>query len=371
MAGMASALLDPNVKLKYKIKVKEDPVTPVISSFIGGILKDTAVSAGQVANESFSNPIISPVGSLLGKNFLSNEVSKINKEAGKSMRGNVTPMDIFNTASLIPNPASLGAKTGSLFGRLLMKNAPAMRAYMNIPETAALTTRGNVVSGVEKPVGNDLFNILDAVPRTSNITMATTEQILDPTGKHRSGKTNQAVQAKRERERSEQRLASSGYATTTKSTGLKAREWGQFASEAAEANPRYVQAALKSRPPWWKFVYGRKVNYDMLPEDIKYYMDQVAGKEWESGHNLRSGLRGSVTHLVSGELNQLAESAKRSGVKVLTDKNYRPVLEWAYTNNPKYSEYKSVEHLADALGANHLMGYSATKLKRIIAGDFS
>jgi hypothetical protein len=154
MAGMATGFLDPNVKLKYKIKnVKKDTFTPAVASLIGGILKDTAVSTGQVANELLSNPFTGgaaavATNALFGKDALSRLVGRVNEDAGESMRGEVTPMDVANVASIIPIPAG-GIVRGGLLGlkagtKLLPRAVKGGKyaAETNIPLKPSLLARG-------------------------------------------------------------------------------------------------------------------------------------------------------------------------------------------------------------------------------------
>jgi len=154
MAGFYSAFLDPNVKPKYKIKKDYgDTVTPAIAGFIGGMIRDTAVSSGQVVNEAFGNPYLSPVGSLFGKDFLANQVGQVNKAAGESMKGEVTPMDIVNVASLIPNPAGLGIKAASGVGRIAAKAVPKttfMEPVFSMAAGPETTRIPDILSGVSK-----------------------------------------------------------------------------------------------------------------------------------------------------------------------------------------------------------------------------
>ena len=360
--------------LSYSPGAGTDFAQQYIANPIVDMLKDTAVSAGQIANESANRGIgMGPLGVVLprlfGNDYLARGAGIFNKDIQQSMQGEVTPMDVANVASFAPIPAGAGARAGILGLKL---------AERMIPRTGFLEPAAELVGGgmtTRLPEGfknvDKIINYGRGITPGANVLEATTEAVLNPSGRHRSGRSIKSYHAKKERERTPIRVSKAKYTNTTRSTGLTAKEWELFANEAAQANPRYIEAKLKSRPPWWKYVYNRaNIVYDKLPESMKYYYEQVAGKEWESGHNLRSGLRGKVTHIVSGELNQLANSAQAAGVKLLTDKNYRPVIEWALNNNPKYAGYKSVEELADALGANHLMGYSKTKLKEIIAGNF-
>lgn len=141
MAGIVTGFYnDPNIKRKVNIRPNNinDPLTDPVAEFIGETLKDTAISTGQVLNEGFSNPLISPIGSILGKDFLANQVSKINPEAGKSMRGEVTPTDIVNVASLIPIPVG-GIARGGLMGLKLAAKGERLlgRGAFTLGETAS------------------------------------------------------------------------------------------------------------------------------------------------------------------------------------------------------------------------------------------
>ncbi len=139
----------------------KDDVTPAIAGFIGSMLKDTAVSAGQVANEGLSNPYVSPVGSLLGKDFLSEQVGRVNEGAGESMRGEVTPMDVANVASIIPIPIGgairgglLGARAGVKFLPSSLKGIKPLNASTGITKQAAELRAGPIASVIERGIGS-------------------------------------------------------------------------------------------------------------------------------------------------------------------------------------------------------------------------
>lgn len=163
MAGMYTSFLNPNVKSKYKIKKNyNDTLTPAVAGFVGDIIKDTAVSTGQVANELLSNPYTGgaaaiATNALFGKDALSRAVGKVNEDAGESMRGEVTPMDIANVASLIPIPAGaavrgglLGLKAGTKALPKALKGAKFAPEY-NVPIRAGKPSR-LVESLIQSPV---------------------------------------------------------------------------------------------------------------------------------------------------------------------------------------------------------------------------
>lgn len=117
MAGLVAAFLNPNVKPKYKIKKDYgDTFTPAVASFVGNIIRDAAVSAGQVANEAanrgIGGPAAIPARVLFGPDYLARLGGKVSPEIEESMKGEVTPMDVVNVASLIPIPVGAGAKAG-------------------------------------------------------------------------------------------------------------------------------------------------------------------------------------------------------------------------------------------------------------------
>ena len=127
-----------------KVQTKDD-VTPAIARFIGTMLKDTAISTGQVANEYVN---LTLPGAILGQDFLSNQVSRVSTGAGESMRGEVTPMDIANVASLAPIPAGPIIRGGLLGTRALSKALPTVlkggkyAPEVNVPIKPSLLARG-------------------------------------------------------------------------------------------------------------------------------------------------------------------------------------------------------------------------------------
>jgi len=150
MAGLFTAFLNPNVKPKYKIKKNyNDTITPAVASLVGNIIRDTAVSAGQIVNESANQ---GGGGAIFGKDYLSKAFGAINEDAGRSMRGEVTPMDIANVASVIPNPAGAAVKSASALARVLARSAPKITKF---EELGALAGGG---ASTRNPI-----NIIDKV----------------------------------------------------------------------------------------------------------------------------------------------------------------------------------------------------------------
>jgi hypothetical protein len=142
------------------VKTKDD-VTPAIARFIGSIIKDTAISAGQVANEGLSNPYVSPVGSLLGKNFLAEQADRVNPSVGGSMRGEVTPMDFVNIAAAAPIPIGgavrgglLAARAGTKFLPQGLKGIKALDASTGITKRAGSMQAGPIASTIERGIGS-------------------------------------------------------------------------------------------------------------------------------------------------------------------------------------------------------------------------
>ena len=123
MAGFAG-FLNPKIK-KYKPS-KMDLLAAAIMSTVAngaaGIVKDTAVSGGQILNESVNQngaglgPFFQPAAMLLkqygGQDALAKLVGRVNSDAGRSMRGEVTPMDVVNVASVMPIPVGGAARLG-------------------------------------------------------------------------------------------------------------------------------------------------------------------------------------------------------------------------------------------------------------------
>lgn len=120
-------LYNPNAKRK---KNYGDTVTPLIASLIGNTIKDTAVSSGQITNEMANRGVIPGIPAAAfsrrvgGQDWLANLVGRVNRNAGESMKGEVTPMDFVNVASVLPIPAGAGVRTGLTGLRLATKFTP-------------------------------------------------------------------------------------------------------------------------------------------------------------------------------------------------------------------------------------------------------
>jgi len=141
----------------------KDDVTPAIAGFIGSMLKDTAESVGQVSNEYINQ---TPIGMLakpvLGTDLLSRAVGSVNAGAGESMRGEVTPMDLVNVASLLPIPVGGVVRGGLLAGRAGAKFLPsglkgikALDASTEgIKDRATAMSAGPIASVIERGIGS-------------------------------------------------------------------------------------------------------------------------------------------------------------------------------------------------------------------------
>jgi hypothetical protein len=324
----------------------KDNVTPVIARLIGGLLKDTAESVGQVSNEYVNQTL---VGSLLGQDFLSKQVDKINPDAGESMRGEVTPMDIVNVASLIPNPFGIAARGAVGLGRVASKIPTPV--FKPVFEPIAAMVGGGTTT--RTPVGGILQSILNstgtkvATNLTApgiNITRATTKQVDNPSDLHYrgGGRTNASTMAERANTGTKRRVKKAG-GTFTDDMKLTPEEYTSMATVA--------RAELPNGQRLNQF-YVNRVKKSNRPEN----------REWETGHGAGKGFAGKPTDLISFDLNQLENQMMNSSFTIPS--SYASVIEWALkqADNPKtngriYKEIKgmSFDDAVSWLGAEHLV----------------
>jgi len=324
-----------------------------ISKFIESqgeaMIRDTAESVGQVSNEYVNQ---TPIGMLakpfLGTDLLSRAVGSVNAGAGESMRGEVTPMDLVNVASLIPNPFGIAARGAVGVGRIASK-IPTPVFKPALEPLAGLVGGGTTTRA---PIGGILKDILNStgtkvgtnltIPST-NITLATTKQVDDPYGLHSrgGGRTNASVMTDRANTGTRRRVQRAG-GTFTDDMKLLPDEYGAMAEKARKKLPN-----------------GQRLN--------QFYVDRIKksgrpeSREWETGHGAGKGFAGKPTDIVTFELNQLENTMMGAG---FVPNSYQDVIEWALrqADNPKTNGkiYKQIKGMSfdDAvswLGAEHLV----------------
>jgi hypothetical protein len=321
------------------VKTKDD-VTPAIARFIGSMIKETAISAGQVANEGLSNPYVSPVGSLLGKNFLAEQADRVNPSVGESMQGNVTPMDIFNVMSLIPNPVGAAAKGTSILARGLSKAAPRISQYEPAAAMAGggMTTRiptGNILSGLLGSTGTKVAgqtaipavqgsNVLEMNLRQFDARNAPSNPTAETTMGRRSGAAVLRQKGEKQHAKRVERELGKEVKTDFPDTQTTLKITNDFANDPA--NAAYIKA-------------HKSGDVDFLISEVS--PEQQAGKFIVWGHPPGEDLvtyyarmgNNAPDHVVSGELNQLEQRARLAGENF---KTYKEVMEWGIGNKPEY-----------------------------------
>ena len=345
-------------------------ISKFIESQVETIVRDTAESVGQVSNEYVNQ---TPIGMLakpfLGTDILSKAVGSVNADAGESMRGEVTPMDIINTASLVPLPAGLGAKAVAIGAKATVPLAKKV----GIPLAESILNLFPVKDGLFEPAFAGIGNIGGAIARTGA-----------PQGFDTALRTTpQSVNIGSRIENSTRNTKGSNitYAMGSDVIGMATQKnykrWGDFtrtvaSRQAKKAGQRYNAKVTAKQVRMWAGDMFNKNNQDRLnalvdPEDVNM------------GHPLNKKRldKDPPTHYVYAPLNRAAEKLLSSG-KVSRDslksgEDYGPIIRFILDNpedvNSKtlfkvtegLKEAKTFDEAVDILVANHLVGASVKK----------
>lgn len=122
---MAGLVFDPKNFKKNKWNDPFSPYLKPVMEFARDTVKDAGISVAQIANEGANNGLLFTGGpflkAFLGNDYLARYAGKLSPELGKTMTGEVTPMDVVNLASVLPIPVGAGAKAGLIGLKLAAK----------------------------------------------------------------------------------------------------------------------------------------------------------------------------------------------------------------------------------------------------------
>ena len=338
-------------------------ISKFIESQVEAMVRDTAESVGQVSNEYVNQ---TPIGMLakpfLGTDLLSRAVGSVNAGAGESMRGEVTPMDIINTASLVPLPAGVGAKVAAVGAKAIVPLAK----QVGIPLAEGIKAAFRLENGLFEPAFAGVGNVGGALARTgapkaasdalryapqyvavgvrgANVEYATATSMANPSTMttNATRRSNISQDLKKYNDTTAQRFKEAGKPPPPR---LQMPEYKKMRDEALAANPDYQAKKLAEETEFLKKHGGD-------PKDLK--ADDLVFKDtWTVAHDFKKGLSGEPKHIISGEANRLEYEALTKDPSL---KSYREVLEWAIKNKSQYKNYTSVDDLAKDLGMLHVI----------------
>lgn len=336
-----------------------------ISKFIESqgeaIVRDTAESVGQVANETV-NQKLKLAEPFVGTDIAARVVGKVNAGVGESMRGEVTPMDVINTAGLVPLPAGVGAKAVAIGAKATVPLAkkvgiPLAEAILDtfrvpglpVPSFAGVGNAGGALARTGAPKG------FDTALRTTPQSVGIGSRIENST---RNTKGSNITY-------------SSGPDVIGMATQKNYKRWGDYtrtvaSRQAKKAGQRYNAKVTSKQVRVWAGDMFNKNNQDRLnafvdPEDINM------------GHPLNKKRldKDPPTHYVYAPLNRAAEkllsSGKVSRNSLKNGEDYGPIIRFILDNpedaNSKtlfrvtegLKEAKTFDEAVDILVANHLV----------------
>jgi hypothetical protein len=313
------------------------------------MVKDTAVSVGQVANETV-NQKLKLAEPFVGTDIAARVVGKVSAGVGESMRGEVTPMDVINTASLVPLPAGVGAKVAvPLAKRIGIPLAESIKAAFKVPglPVPAFVGVGNVGgalarTGAPQAASDALRYTPQAVGvgvQGANVTYASGPDLagMATTPKYRSEGSSRTTANKQQR-----------YAFKRYQAGGSAKDYVSWAKEFLAKNKSF--------------------NPDLYPDPSAFNMGHDLTKPYSGG---KFGPR-QPTHYVDAALNRAAEaliaSNKIDVTTLKSGKDYSSIIKYILDNpndltsktvlnqHPGLKTVDSFEEAVKILNAGHLLG---------------
>lgn len=339
-------------------------ISKFIESQVEAMVRDTAESVGQVSNEYVNQ---TPIGMLakpfLGTDILSKAVGSVNAGAGESMRGEVTPMDVINTVSLLPIPAGAGAKAAVIGAKV---SVPLAKKF-GIPLAENILNRFRITDGLFEPAFAGIGNIGGALARTGapkgfDTALRTTPQSVGIASRIENSTRNT---------KGSNINYSSGPDIIGMATQKNYKRWGDYtrtvaSRQAKKAGQRYNAKVTAKQVRAWAGDMFNKNSQDRL----NAFVD---AEDINMGHPLNKKRldKEPPTHYVYAPLNRAAEkllsSGKVSRNSLKNGEDYGPIIRFILDNpedvNSKtlfnvtegLKEAKTFDEAVDILVANHLV----------------